>query len=121
MKAILILALGFALTSNVSAIDKNELRWARSLIEEGKQADYNYPKEGYVPDEQTAISIAVSVWMPIYGKENIQKQKPYVAILLDGYWIVSGSFPDGKPVPGGVAHAIIEKQTGKIVYVIHSL
>ena len=34
------------------------------------------PENGYVPDEATAIAIAVAVWNPIYGKEKIQKQKP---------------------------------------------
>jgi hypothetical protein len=34
------------------------------------------PKDGFVPNEQTAIQIAVAVWTPIYGKENIERQKP---------------------------------------------
>src|SRR2546423_10224131 len=29
-------------------------------------------ENGYVPDEQTAIAIAVAVWSPIYGKEKIE-------------------------------------------------
>jgi hypothetical protein len=42
------------------------------------------PKDGFVPNEQTAIQIAVAVWTPIYGKENIERQKPYKAWLKDG-------------------------------------
>ena len=30
------------------------------------------PKEGYVPDAETAIAIAVAVWNPIYGKDKIE-------------------------------------------------
>ncbi len=33
------------------------------------------PTAGYVPDEKTAIKIAVAVWSPIYGKENIEVEK----------------------------------------------
>ena len=37
-------------------------------------------KQGYVPDEQTAITIAVAVWIPIYGKEQIENEKLYRAL-----------------------------------------
>lgn len=108
----------FAVSSISLAVNDQVLAWARSLIQKGKKADSYRPKSGYVPDEVTAIGIAVSVWSPIYGREHIEKEKPYSAILVDGYWVVSGSLP--KLIPGGVAHAVIEKSTGKIIYVIHS-
>ena len=38
------------------------------------------PRKGYVPDVQTAIAIAVAVWIPIYGKEQIENEKPYKSI-----------------------------------------
>ena len=104
-------------TSLVHASDLEELVWARDLIKEGQQSDAYRPKDGYVPDEHTAIQLAISIWEPIYGKEHIATKKPYNAVLVDGYWVVSGSLP--KLVPGGVPHAVIEKITGKIVYVIH--
>jgi len=44
------------------------------------------PKAGFVPDEKTAIAIAVAVWTPIYGEKNIQKEKPFKAVLKDGVW-----------------------------------
>src|SRR5258705_5916251 len=34
-------------------------------------------QNGYVRDEQTAIAIAVSAWIPIYGKAQIESEKPY--------------------------------------------
>lgn len=80
------------------------------------------PKEGYVPDEKTAITIAVAVWIPIYGEKQIQGEKPYHATLSDGVWFVKGSLP--KPPPGhimvgGVAEAEISKDDGRILRVIH--
>ena len=106
------------LSINAIAANDQELAWARSLIQEGKRADAYRPENGYAPDEKTAIGIALNVWAPIYGKDHIEKQKPYSAFLVDGYWLVSGSLP--KHMVGGVAHAVIEKKTGQIVYVIHS-
>jgi hypothetical protein len=73
------------------------------------------PKEGYVPDEQTAI--AVAVWTPIYGKKQIENEKPYHASLKDGVWTVRGSLPEG--FKGGTAEARISKDSGCISRVIH--
>ena len=75
------------------------------------------PKDGFVPNEQTAIQIAVAVWTPIYGKENIERQKPYKAWLKDGIWHVAGHLP--KNMVGGVAIAEIQKSDAKIVRVSH--
>ncbi len=76
------------------------------------------PKQGYVPDEQTAIAIAVAVWIPIYGREQIESEKPSRASLSDGIWTVTGSLPKGF-IKGGTAEAKISKDTGCILGVIH--
>jgi len=79
---------------------------------------HNYkPKEGYVPDEKTAIRIAVAVWIPIYGEKEIEKEKPYQAKLDKGVWTVKGSLPEGWL--GGVAVAEIAKDDGCILRVSH--
>jgi hypothetical protein len=75
------------------------------------------PKEGFVPDERTAIAIAVAVWTPIYGEKQIADEKPYRAALKDGVWTVEGSLPKG--ALGGVAIAEISKADGRIIAVIH--
>ena len=85
------------------------------VIAEGK---HNYkPKEGYVPDEKTAIRIAVAVWIPIYGEKQIEEEKPYQAKLDKGVWTVEGSLPEGWL--GGVAVAEIAKDDGCILRVSH--
>src|SRR5262245_30141700 len=75
------------------------------------------PAAGYVPDQQTAIRIAVAIWEPIYGHEQIERQKPYRATLKDGVWVVEGSLPKGWV--GGVALAEISKKDGRILRVSH--
>jgi hypothetical protein len=75
------------------------------------------PTEGYVPDETTAIAIAVAVWLPIYGKERIEEKKPYKAILKDGIWYVRGSIPAGWK--GGVPEAELSKDNGRILRISH--
>jgi uncharacterized protein YceK len=76
------------------------------------------PGYGYVPDEQTAIRIAVAVWEPIYGAAQIALEKPYRARLdSGGVWVVEGSLPEH--TPGGVAVAEIAKDDGRILRVSH--
>ena len=79
---------------------------------------HNYkPAHGYVPDEETTIKIAVAVWLPIYGKKQIEKEKPHKATLKDGIWHVNGSLPKGWV--GGVAEAEIAKDDGRIIRISH--
>ncbi len=75
------------------------------------------PPGGYVPDEKTAVRIAVAVWEPIYGVEAIAAQRPYHARLENGVWIVEGSLP--RTMPGGVAIAEIAKDDGRVSRVSH--
>ena len=75
------------------------------------------PPQGFVPDEKTAIAIAVAVWTPIYGEERIASEKPYTASLADGRWTVIGALPEGWI--GGVAEAVIAKEDGRILRVTH--
>ncbi|MEA3347180.1 MAG: YbbC/YhhH family protein [Candidatus Auribacterota bacterium] len=79
---------------------------------------HNYiPECGYVPNEATAIKIAVAVWEPIYGIDKIKNEKPYIATLRDNVWYVSGSLPEGWL--GGVAEAEIDKKTGRVLRISH--
>ena len=74
------------------------------------------PKNGFVPNKITAIRIAISVWLPIYGNA-IYKEKPFDAVLKNEKWIVQGSLPKGHI--GGVAIICIQKKDGKILRVSH--
>jgi hypothetical protein len=75
------------------------------------------PKAGFVPDEKTAIAIAVAVWLPIYGEKQIESEKPFNAVLKDGVWHVEGTLP--KNVPGGIAVAEISKEDARILRISH--
>ena len=82
----------------------------------GDRKESYKPKEGYVPDAETAIKIAVAVWTPIYGAARIEKEKPYQATLYHGIWTIKASLHNKK---GGVAEADIAKDDGRILRVIH--
>ena len=49
------------------------------------------PDEGFVPDGKTAVKIAESVWLPVYGAD-IYNHQPFKAELIKGkYWKVYGT------------------------------
>jgi len=75
------------------------------------------PKDGFVPDQKTAIKIAEAVLSPIYGEKQILSERPFIASLKDGVWTVGGTLPSGWE--GGVAEIKIDKQSGAIISYIH--
>jgi len=76
------------------------------------------PKDGYVPDRGTAISIAVAVLTALNGAALVEREKPYTALLDGDTWVVSGAPP---PEMGGVAVVQISKKDGRIKCVYHTL
>jgi hypothetical protein len=87
------------------------------LLCTGAFAQAPHPKDGYVPDEKTAVRIAVAVLSPIYGEEQIIREQPFHAKLKDGVWIVDGTLPPN--MLGGAAEIRIDKNTGAILSHMH--
>jgi hypothetical protein len=91
------------------------------------QDDAGYvPKAGYVPDARTAVQVAEAVLVPIYGKKQIESERPFTATLKNDVWTVAGSLrcPDGKggtttQCNGGVAVVRISRGDARILYVMH--
>ena len=74
-------------------------------------------RRGMVPDKETAIKIAESVWYPIYGSE-IYTELPFSAELEgDTVWFVQGSLPKG--MTGGCAEIRLRKSDAAVLYVGH--
>ncbi|HTE06451.1 MAG TPA: NTF2 fold immunity protein [Planctomycetota bacterium] len=71
--------------------------------------------DGYVPDAETAIAIALAVWEPIYGHGAVTDDAPYKATLEKGVWSVRGSLPEHWL--GGTAEAQINRADGRILKV----
>ena len=72
---------------------------------------------GMVPDKETAIKIAESIWYPIYGSQ-IYTEQPFIAELeSDTVWIVRGSLP--KDRVGGCAEIRLRKSDAAVLDVNH--
>jgi hypothetical protein len=75
------------------------------------------PPNGFVPDSITAIRVAEAVLIPVYGAEQIEREKPLSAKLQTGVWTIEGHLPPG--MVGGVALVQIAKKDGCILRMSH--
>jgi hypothetical protein len=71
------------------------------------------PKEGYVPDKETAIKIAEVVLFRLYGEKNIVVQRPYVVVEDENIWWVCGTLHTDF---GSEFRIAISKQTAAVLY-----
>jgi hypothetical protein len=75
------------------------------------------PSQGYVPNEETAIRVSEAILVPIYGREQIESEKPFHAKLESGVWRVEGTLPAG--TEGGVATVRLSQKDAHIISVSH--
>lgn len=78
---------------------------------------YDPIERDIVADSLSAVLIAKAAWYPIYGKEHIEREKPFRVTEYIKYWTVEGSLPEG--YTGGTAHIVIRKSDGKVMSVWH--
>ena len=76
------------------------------------------PKNGVIPDEQTAVGVALVIFRPVYGDEEISKFQPYHAQLERDTWTVYGTLPRGSR--GGTPQLRVRKRDGKVLDIWHS-
>jgi NTF2 fold immunity protein len=86
------------------------------------------PKDGFVPDSQTAVKIAKAVLIPVYGEKQIRSEEPFTAQLKGDVWTVAGTLrcPDGRggfatttDCDGGVAVIKLSKADGRVLFTMH--
>jgi hypothetical protein len=115
-RVFLICALAVSVMQTQSSGDQDRVEFARRTI---KGLKTYTPPAGLGPDSDTAITIATAVLTPIYGRTTIDSQKPWNAGLKDGVWTIVGTF-NGAGL-GGEAFVQIDKRTGAIVFVGHTM
>ncbi|RKR05201.1 NTF2 fold immunity protein of polymorphic toxin system component [Flavobacterium sp. 90] len=93
---------------------KEELKIALSKKSQHNVIDY---KELIIKDSVTAIKVAEPILIDIYGKENIEKQKPYETYLLENYWVISGTLP--ADYSGGTFLIIIDARNSQVIKITH--
>ena len=84
-----------------------------------KEAQHNVidNKSPLIKESSTAINIAEPILFSIYGKKNIESEKPYETYLIDNYWIIAGTLPKG--MDGGTFLIIIDARNSKVLKITH--
>lgn len=78
------------------------------------------PKDGFVPNAETAVKVAEAVLTPVYGEKKILSERPFNASLEGDVWTVSGTLNCRVPqCNGGAAVVKISKSSGTILHMIH--
>ena len=81
------------------------------------------PKEGFVPNAETAVKVGEAVLIPVYGEMRIVGERPFKATLQGDAWTVEGTLhcdgPPGATCPGGTAVVKISKTSGQILFMMH--
>lgn len=76
------------------------------------------PKDGFVPNESTAVKIGEAAAIAQYGEKPIAEERPFRARLYGDTWIVKGTLhPQG--AFGGTAVIKVSKLDGRILFMTH--
>lgn len=70
-----------------------------------------------IKDSSTAIKVAEPILFGIYGKENIESEKPYETYLINNFWVITGTLP--KESSGGTFLIIIDARNSKVLKITH--
>ena len=77
-----------------------------------------HPKNGFVPDQATAIKIGEAVAVAQFGEQRISREWPFRARLRGDIWTVMGTVhPQG--AFGGTAVIKLSKLDGRVLFLIH--
>ncbi len=76
-----------------------------------------YPNSIIIKDKETIIKMVEPLLFATYTRENIMKQRPYKAYLVDKYWVISGTLPNG--YLGGNFLIIVDATNSKIIRLTH--
>lgn len=74
-------------------------------------------KSVLIKDSSTAIKVAEPILFSIYGKENIESEKPYETYLINNYWVIAGTLPENSN--GGSFLIIIDARNSKVLKITH--
>ena len=114
-----LLMLGMVLAAGAAQQPQNQRmdEW-RALEISLKDAKSIHPKNGFVPDEATAVKIGEAAATAQYGEKIISEERPFRARLYGNTWVVKGTLhPQG--ALGGTAVMKLSKADGRILFMTH--
>lgn len=74
-------------------------------------------KNAIIKDSSTAINVAEPILFNIYGKQNIESEKPYETYKIGNYWVIAGTLPED--ALGGTFLIIIDARNSEVLKITH--
>ena len=107
------------LFTSAQQFTKADSQFYRQIIKRAltDKTNYHTAVNKVLPDKKTAISVAEPILFNGYGKDQIIAEKPYNVALIDGYWIMSGTLPDG--YVGGTFLIVLSEKNGRVIKMTH--
>jgi NTF2 fold immunity protein len=90
---------------------------AKQEIENALKRNQKPLYDTLITDKETAIAVAEPILFKYYGKDDILSERPYEIYLIDGYWYITGTLPEG--FKGGTFIIIINSVNGQVIKLIH--
>ncbi|HEY4800867.1 MAG TPA: NTF2 fold immunity protein [Bacteroidia bacterium] len=75
-----------------------------------------YLSDTIITDKKTAIAIGETILFKVYGQTQIEEEKPYEVMFIDGYYILEGTIHDRL---GGVFLLILQAKDGRVLRLSH--
>jgi len=96
--------------------------YARSIIKKALANSDCKSNKGFFSDtlvksKAGAIKFAEKVAINIYGKDQINGERPFDAFQIDGWWYVAGTLPEDSL--GGVFEIVFSAMNYHIIYIAH--
>ena len=105
-----------------SGENSNEKTWQEEYAHEFLKKSLSGEESNFmdeiviISDKEFAIEYTEKILFKVYGKETIERQKPYVSYLIDGYWVIFGT---QHYTEGGVFRIIINSNNGEVINIGH--
>ncbi|MFI2744152.1 NTF2 fold immunity protein [Zhouia sp. PK063] len=123
IRIIIVLIFGLLISKNIHAqeSEKNgeDHEYAEQLLKYALKNKSERTKMNFklIPKKQNAINYAEIILFELYGKKNIESEKPYQIYLIKDYWIITGTLRKG--AKGGVFELVFDSWNGKVLILEH--
>jgi hypothetical protein len=113
----LIAGLGVSGLAQTCGNDPTPEQLAKALEEAMQQKAPLGGEKLIVPTAEVAQAIHSAVAGAVYGRESIERERPFKAVRSGDIWVVYGCMPKDSETLGGVAVSFIRARTGEVIWI----
>jgi hypothetical protein len=115
-----LVVLGLCLPLVAASEDQTYVRAAEATIRDVLQHTGAPPRGdgvAVIPTAEVAIAVHDATASAAFGRDLVQKERPFYAVRVGEFWFVTGTMPKG--ALGGVASSVMRASNGEVLRLIH--